>query len=157
VKHEDVKHEEGDVAASALSFAEWELCVPASIKGDTLWLVEAYRLSLYLGDLGWFDSRSLMAKPGMRFVADQLGRATAKISACIAEGYSRNTGKGRAIYYEYALGSDRESRDWYYKARMSLQPEVIQNRLSLCTQIIRLSLTMVATERRNNRRAGGSA
>jgi hypothetical protein len=104
VKHEDVKHEEGDVAAGALSFAEWELCVPVLLKGDTLWLIEAYRLSLYLGDVGWVDSNSLIGQPRMRFVADQLGRATAKISACIAEGYSRNTGKGRAIYYEYALG-----------------------------------------------------
>src|SRR5256885_16888017 len=96
VKHEDVKHEEGDVAAGTLSFAEWERCVPAIIKGDTLWLVEAYRLALYLGDLGWGDSGSLVIHSRMRFVADQLRRATAKISACIAEGYSRNTGKGRA-------------------------------------------------------------
>ena len=47
-------------------------------------------------------------------LADQLYRSLGSIGANLAEGYSRGTGKDRAHFYEYALGSARESRDWYY-------------------------------------------
>ncbi len=47
--------------------------------------------------------------------ADSLWKMTVgSIRANIAEGYSRGTGKDRARFYEYALGSARESRDWYF-------------------------------------------
>jgi hypothetical protein len=54
----------------------------------------------------------------------------------------------RARFYEYALGSARESRDWYYKARHVLDDPVIDHRLSLQTQIIRLLLKMVPDQRK---------
>jgi hypothetical protein len=69
------------------------------------------------------------------------------ISANLAEGYSRGTGKDRARFYEYALGSARESRDWYYKGRHVLGETVTKHRLSLLTQIIRLLLTMIPQQR----------
>jgi four helix bundle protein len=50
-------------------------------------------------------------------LSDQLYEAVGSVSANLAEGYSRGTGKDRARFYEYALGSARESRDWYFKAR----------------------------------------
>jgi len=155
MKHEDVKHEEGGLAA--IPFQEWERGVPEYIKRDTLWLIEGYRLALYLSDLAWDDANLLAADRRMQYVADQLRRATCRISACIAEGYSRNSGKGRATYYEYALGSARESRDWYYKARFAIRAEVVEHRISVCTQIIRLTLKMIATERRSNRRISESS
>ena len=73
-------------------------------------------------------------------------------SACIAEGYSRGTGKGRATFYEYALGSAREARDWYYKGRQALIKKVALHRIDLCSQLIRLLITMTSNERRENRR-----
>lgn len=84
--------------------------------------------------------------------ADQLTRAAGKISSTLCEGYSRETGKGRALYYEYALGSSRECRDWYYKSRRLFRAEVLEHRMNLCTQVIRLCLKMVENERRTNRR-----
>ncbi|HEY7119451.1 MAG TPA: four helix bundle protein [Tepidisphaeraceae bacterium] len=143
---------DGPVAGGWTSFAEWQQVVPVEIKGDTLWLVEAYRLALYLGDLGWHDANALTSDRRMMEIADQLRRATSRISASVAEGYSRDSGKGRATYYEYAAGSARESRDWYYKGRYSLPEALVQHRAALCTQIIRLTLTMIANERRRNRR-----
>jgi four helix bundle protein len=116
-----MKHEESGLRV-------WMEGVPAEIRGDSLWLVEAYRLSLFLGDLAWQDSNCLAEDARMIHVADQLRRATSRISANIAEGYSRETGKARATYYEYALGSARESRDWYYKARFNLQPHFLEAR-----------------------------
>jgi four helix bundle protein len=69
------------------------------------------------------------------------------ISANIAEGYSRESKKDMARYYEYALGSARESRDWYYKARHILSDAIMTERVHLLTQVIRLLMTMVQHQR----------
>jgi four helix bundle protein len=109
--------------------------------------VEAYRLALFTAEVGWHDVTKLIRDQRARGLSDQLYRALGSISANIAEGYSRGTGKDRARFYEYALGSARESRDWYYKARHVLGETVVQHRLDLLTQIIRLLLTMVPQQR----------
>lgn len=83
----------------------------------------------------------------MQSVADQLYRSVGSIGANIAEGYSRGTGKDRARFYEYALGSARESRDWYFKSRFVLGEEVADHRLNFMTQIIRLLLVIVPEQR----------
>ena len=79
--------------------------------------------------------------------SNQLCRALGSISANIAEGYSRGSGKDRSRFYEYALGSARESRDWYYKARHVLGQPVVDHRLDLLSQIIRLLLVMIPDQR----------
>jgi len=85
-------------------------------------------------------------------MADQLCRAVSKISSNVAEGYSRGTGKARLIFYEYALGSAREARDWYYKGRHVLKEKVTLHRVDLCTQILKLLIRTVANEQQQNRR-----
>ena len=52
------------------------------------------------------------------------------------------------------MGSARESRDWYYKARYGLQADVTDHRLQLLTQIIRLLLMMVPQQREHVLRDG---
>jgi hypothetical protein len=76
-----------------------------------------------------------------------LYRSLGSISANLAEGYSRGTGKDRARFYEYALGSARESRDWYFKARHILGDTIAQHRMQLLSEIIRLVLTMIPQQR----------
>jgi four helix bundle protein len=66
-------------------------------------------------------------------VSDQPYRALGSVSANLAKGYSRGTGRDRARFYEYALGPARESRDWYYKARHILGDEVTEHRLDFLT------------------------
>jgi four helix bundle protein len=131
-----------------MKYSEWEESVPEVIKTDSLWRVEAYRLALFLSDLGWYDVNKLMKNRLTRGLADQLYRSLGSVSANLAEGYSRGTSRDRARFYEYSLGSARESRDWYYKSRHILDETVIQHRLDLLTQIIRLLLTMVTQQRR---------
>jgi four helix bundle protein len=132
----------------AVNYQEWEQNVPADFTGDPLWKVEAYRLSLFVAEVGWHDVTKLMQDKRTVGLSDQLYRALGSIGANLAEGYSRGTGKDRARFYEYALGSARESRDWYYKARHVLGEKVMQHRLSLLlTQIIRLLLTMIPHQR----------
>ena len=92
-----------------MDYAAWERSVPDAITGDPLWRVEAYRLALFLADLGRHDVTKLMSDRRTLGMADQLSRALGGIGSQIAEGYSRGTGRDRARFYECALGSTREA------------------------------------------------
>lgn len=138
-----------------MRYEEWEGSVPETIKTDSVWEVKAYRLALFLGELGWHDVTKLIRDRRTLALSDQLYRAVGSISTNIAEGYSRGTGKDRARFYEYALGSARESRDWYYKGRYILGEEVVQHRLGFLEEIIRLLLTMIPQQRGRTLREDG--
>ena len=130
-----------------MEYEEWASSVPKEITGDSLWKMEAYRLALFAAEVGWQDVTKLMRDKRTHSLSDQLYRALGSISANLAEGYSRGTGRDRARFYEYALGSARESRDWYYKGRHVMGEEITNNRMNLLAQIIRLVLTMVPQQR----------
>jgi len=129
------------------NYDDWLKDVPDTITGDSLWKMKAYRLSLFIADIGWYDVTKLMKDRRTLKLSDQLYRSLGSIGANLAEGYSRGTGKDRARFYEYSLGSARESRDWFYKGRHILGEKVTQHRLLLTTQILRLLLTMVPQQR----------
>jgi hypothetical protein len=107
-----------------VNYREWEATVHETITGDVLWRVQAYRLALFAADIGWEDVTILAKDRRTRALSDQLYRALG------------------------SLESGRESRDWYYKARHVLDNTVIEHRLSLHTQIIRLLLKMVPDQRK---------
>ena len=132
-----------------MNFNEWVLTVPETITGDSLWKMEAYRLGLFASDIGWHDVTKLMKDKRRLGLSDQLYRFLGSTSANIAEGYSKSTGKDRARFYEYALGSARESRDWYYKARHILGDDIAYHRMNLMAQLIRLLTTMVPQQRKH--------
>ena len=94
-----------------MNYEEWVATLPGEIKADSIWRMTAYRLALLLSDLGWYDTAKLAQERRLVGLADQLYRALGSISANLAGGYSRGTGRDRARFYEYALGSARESRD----------------------------------------------
>ncbi|HOV48193.1 MAG TPA: four helix bundle protein [Anaerolineae bacterium] len=130
-----------------MTFEEWERTVSGAITGDILWKVRAYRLALFAADLGWEDVSRLAQDHRTRALSDQLYRALGSVSANIAEGYSRSGGRDRARFYEFALGSARETRDWYHKGRHILGDAVTEHRVNLQTEIIRLLLTMIPDQR----------
>ena len=130
-----------------MNYEEWVATVPEEIKADSLWRMTAYRLALFLGDLGWHDTVKLVRNRRLTGLSDQLYRALGSVSANLAEGYSRGSGKDRARFYEYSLGSARESRDWYFKARHVLGEAVFQHRLQLLTRVIQLLLTTIPQQR----------
>lgn len=148
-----VKHQTSNVRLKVslgekdMTYEEWEQDVADEIKRDSLWKMTAYRLALFTSDIGWQDTAKLERNHRTRSLSDQLYRSLGSISANLAEGYSRGTGKDRARFYEYALGSARESRDWYFKARHILGDQVYQHRLGLLTRIIQLLLKMVPQQR----------
>jgi four helix bundle protein len=130
-----------------MTYDEWEAAVPEHIRGDVLWGLRVYRSALYAGELGRVDAALLSRLGGFDHIADQLGRATSSISVNIAEGYSRRGRKDRGRFYEYALGSARESRDWYYKVRDTMGADATDIRMGLHTALIRMLTVLVKNTR----------
>jgi len=130
-----------------MNYEAWLATVPAAITGDSLWKMAVYRYALFASDIGWHDVTRLMRDARTQELSDQLYRALGSIGANLAEGYSRGTGKDRARFYEYALGSARESRDWYYKARHVLGEKIAAHRMGMAAEMIKLLLTMIPEQR----------
>ncbi len=137
----------GQNLRGVMDYKEWEEKAPEVLKRDSLWKMSAYRYAVFLSDLCWEDISKLNKDRRTFSLADQLYRATCSVSANLAEGYSRSTGKDRALFYQYALGSARESQDWYYKARFILGEDIFNQRTKVLTEIIRLLLTMIPQQR----------
>jgi four helix bundle protein len=131
-------------------FERW-VAEPSNATPERLvWRLRAYRLALYALDLAWADAVALARIAITRRVASQLYDAVGSIGANISEGYSRSSGRDRARFYEYALGSARESVTWYRAAAPVLGAEVTQHRQDVLLQIILLILASLPGER--NRR-----
>ena len=130
-----------------MTFDEWLRTVPEQRKRDPIWRRTDYRLASYVFDAAWPDVERLVAHPATRTAADQLTRALGSIGANIAEGYSRGTGPDRMRFYEYALGSAREAREWYWKGQHVIGEAAVMERCSALEQIVRLLLTAIKAER----------
>lgn len=130
-----------------VNYNEWLKNVSDLFTSDALWKMTVYRYALFVADLAWHDVTRLMNDRRTIKLSDQLYEAIGSIGANLSEGYSRSSGKDRARFYEYSLGSARESRGWYYDARFILGDEVANHRMQFLTQIIRLLLTITPEER----------
>lgn len=100
-----------------MNYADWLKNIPGEMSEDPLWNQEAYRLALFSADLAWHDATKLFRDGRTLKLAAQSFDAVGSVGANISEGYSRGHQKDRARFYEYALGSARESRTWYFDAR----------------------------------------
>lgn len=135
------------MSADEVNLEEWATTVPEEIRADAAWRLEAYRLALFAADLAWRDITKLSKDRRTAALSDQLYCALGSIGANLAEGYSRGTGADRARFYEYTLGSARESKDWYFKSRHVLDDTLVRDRLKLLSRITRLLLVMVPNQR----------
>ena len=126
-----------------LNYDQQVFHVPGAITKDALWKFKVYRLALYIADVSWEDVVILGNTVGTHALADQLYRAVGSIGANISEGFSRFSARDRARFYEYALGSARESRDWYFKARHVLGEKTVEHRYQFLNQIIRLLISTI--------------
>ncbi len=130
-----------------MNYEEWEKVVPKVIREDLLWKMKVYRLSLFLSDICWEDVSLLVEDARTKSLSNQLFRAVGSVCANLEEGYSKKSPKDRARFYEYALGSARESRGWFYRGRHILGERVFEHRAWLLTEIIKMLLTIVPGER----------
>jgi four helix bundle protein len=119
-----------------MTYEEWQAAVPEDLKRDSLWQFNVYPRTVFLYDLLWEDCDCLMKDVRGRAIAEQFIRSGGSISANIEEGFGRGFGAEFAYFLRVALGSARETRGWYYRARRLLQPDVLQHRLGLLNEII---------------------
>lgn len=130
-----------------MTLEEWEREAPDGLRGDALWRRQDFRLASYAADTAWDDVDRLSKNPGTREVSAQLYRALGSVGANIAEGYSRGGPADRVKFFEYALGSAREAREWYRRARPVLGDARVTERCDLLTSIVRLLLVIIPAER----------
>jgi four helix bundle protein len=74
-------------------------------------------------------------------LAKQLIRSAGSTPANIEEGWGRGYGKERLYFLRIAVGSARESKGWYYRAKSLLSSEVLEHRLNLASEVIALLIT----------------
>ena len=130
------------------SFEEWKKTVPEVMRNDPLWKTVAYQKASFLYDLAWFDCERLVRDERGRKISGQLISSAGSIGANIEEGYSKGFGLDYARYLTIALGSARETRGWYWRARRLLPSDVFQHRFDLASEIIALLLTTIPQQRK---------
>jgi four helix bundle protein len=109
--------------------------------------MRVYRLARELmGDV-WSDADKLRNHLVTEKISGQLYAAVGSILANLGEGYSRSSGRDRARFFEYSLGSARESMMWYHAARPLLGQETVRQRLDKLEEIRRLLLAIIPRER----------
>jgi four helix bundle protein len=135
-----------------MRYEEWLAQMPDSLKNDPIWQFKAYPKALLLYDLALEDTDKLLQDVRGCELAEQLIDSVGSVSANIDEGFGRGIEGGEYIQFlRYALGSARETRSWYYKARKLLTADVIRHRMTLCDEIIAL-LVVTINQRRARRR-----
>ena len=127
-----------------MTYEEWLAQVPDSLRNDPIWKFEAYPKSLLLYDLAWEDTDKLLKDVRGRKLAGQVIDSAGSVRANIDEGFGRGIESGEYIQFlRYALGSARETRSWYYKARRLLTAEAVRHRIALCDEIIALLVVTI--------------
>jgi four helix bundle protein len=140
---------------SEVRYGDWLAGVPDALKNDPIWKFKAYPKALLLYDLSWQDVEKLTRDVRGRAVGQQLIRSSGSITANIDEGFGRGVEGGEYLQFlRYALGSARETRSWYYKARKLLSNQVVEHRIALCNEVIALLVT--AMQRRKQARSQSS-
>ena len=130
-----------------MTYEEWEASAAPRLGRDRLWRMRAYRLACYVGRVGWGDARAVVRDPLARDLGPQLVAALGSIRTNIAEGYSRSGGRDRVRFFEYALGSARESREWYLHAEPLLGESLVAARCEPLEEVIRILLAIIPRER----------
>ena len=93
------------------------------------------------------DAMLVRAEPITEEIAPQLYEAVCSIDANISEAYSRSSRKERAMRFEYALGSVRESMSWYKSVKSVLGEEVVKDRRDRLEEMRRMLLAIIPRER----------
>jgi four helix bundle protein len=114
---------------------------------DPLSRMQVHQYATQLVEDSWDDAVKLRAYDVTAGVAKQLYTAVGSITANIAEGYSKSSGKDRARIFEIALGSARESAEWYKAARPVIGVDAASARLKLLGHIRRMLLAIIPRER----------
>ncbi len=130
-----------------MTYEEWEAQVHERVKREPTWRFLGYRKALFLYDLAWKDCEKMTRDRRGRAVAEQLIRSAGSISANIEEGHGRGYGKQRNWFFTVSVGSARESKGWYWRARKLLSEDVLEHRLALVDEVIALVIHELSQQR----------
>jgi four helix bundle protein len=119
----------------------------AASSRDPLQRSTAYQVCIALMPDCFKDCEQLVENPITVKLAAQLYAGAGSIKVNIAEGYSRSSGADRVRFYEYSLGSVRESMEWYRDSEPVLGIECVTDRLDRLEEIRRLLLATIPRER----------
>ncbi|HVF40615.1 MAG TPA: four helix bundle protein [Gemmatimonadaceae bacterium] len=114
---------------------------------DPLGRTRVYQLARALVPDCWNDAKTLRAEPLTEAISGQLYSAVCSIAANIAEAYSRSSGRDRARIFEYALGSVRESMEWYRSVTPVIGETTVNDRLDVLEEMRRMLLAIIPRER----------
>jgi len=121
--------------------------VPDPDRPDPLRRMKVYVLAEELVERSWPDMEMVRDNPITAEIVSQMYKSIGSIPSNISEGYSKSSGKDRARSFEYALGSARESVDWYNAVKPVLGQEVVTERLTVLGDIRRLLIAIIPRER----------
>ncbi len=128
--------------------------ISSELSRDPLARMRAYQLARELVPDAWKDAKVLKAEPITEEIAGQLYAAACSVAANIAEGYSRSSGRDRAKIFEYALGSVRESMEWYRSVDPVLGEAIARDRLDRLEEMRRMLLAIIPRERGRSMKKG---
>ncbi|MGC9350037.1 MAG: four helix bundle protein [Anaerolineae bacterium] len=131
-----------------VGFEDWVETVHAWVKREPLWQSLAYRKALYLYECVWQDCGVLRSDVRGKAIVEQLIRSSGSISANLEEGHGRGYGRQRNWFWKVAIGSGRESKGWYWRAKSLLPPKTLDRRLDLLDEIIALLITELKRQER---------
>ena len=114
---------------------------------DPLARMRVHVLARELRGVAWDDSDLIRQHPITEKIAGQLYFSIGSIAVNIAEGYSRSSGKDRARIFEYALGSSRESVEWYESVEPVIPEDDYNARIKVLDEIIKMLLAIIPRER----------
>ena len=114
---------------------------------DFIKRMRVYQLAIQLLDDSWSDAESLAQHPVTTLLGAQLYKAIGSIAANIGEGYARSSGRDRARFFEYALGSAKESAVWYRAGERALDRQTVTSRREVLEEIQRMLLAVIPRER----------
>jgi four helix bundle protein len=130
-----------------MTYEEWEASVHERMKREPLWQFMGYRKALFFYELAWQDCDRLVKDARGRAIAEQLIRSAGSISANLEEGRGRGYGKTRNWFLTVSLGSAREGKGWYWRARRLLSPDALDHRPALAEEVIALAATELNYQR----------
>jgi hypothetical protein len=114
-----------------MNYQVWEKSVPPQIRGDAVWSLEAYRLSLFVADVGWHDANELAKHRRTIKMGGEMLEALGGVPAALARSVGRNVPGEAALAREEALASARAACGWYFQSRHVLGQEIIMHRVRI--------------------------
>jgi four helix bundle protein len=142
---------ESELARKAMgswpTYEEWQGQVHERVTKEPTWQNLGYRKALFLYDLAWRDCEKMTRDRRGRAIAEQLIRSVGSVSANIEEGHGRGYGKQRDWFVTVSMGSARETKGWYWRARQLLAQNVLEHRLALVDEVIALLVSELNRQR----------